>query len=489
MNRNKTLLLTLLLGSFAMAACSGKPGGALCPPAGCVVAGNANVSLTLLDAPPTNTAFINFNLPVSLISLTPQSGADVNLLSAAATYEITRLQSDSTIIGTFQVPAGTYTSLNFFVTGNTPTSVWVNASNAAINGCNPLEVCHLAGTAQGKISVDLTKAIGGQGLVVASGQNIGLGVEFNLNNAITAVNGISIDLTQPNVFTVLTLPRAGQAANTLDTIDAFLGIVQTVSGSNITLKSDAGVTLTAAAGSSTTFNAPPGGSTACGGNFNLACIAVGQTLSVDATVGLDGTLALTNVDFLDLPAADEIEGTLFTTTTLNTYLLVVSDKTLVSGNAILTPVGSATTMNFTIDPAATFAVETSDLPVSNPTGFAGTGDILNGQTVLAHVKPNSASQGALITFVADRLILRPTRMSGTVGTVTGNDLSIQSLPTYLGFVGSAQARTFLPQTIFDNVTGGAINNLSNGDSISIRALFLNPATAQPPLLVEKLRKH
>jgi hypothetical protein len=487
MNRKKALLISILLASCGLTACSGKPGGVVCPPAGCVVGGNANVSLTLLDAPPTNTAFINFNLPVSLISLTPQTGADVNLLSAAATYEITRLQSDSTIIGTFQVPAGTYTSLNFFITGNTPTSVWVNASNTVINGCNPLEVCHLAGTAQGKISVDLTKAIGGQGLVVTSGQNIGLGVEFNLNNAITAVNGISIDLTQPNVFTVLTLPRTGQAAGTLDTIDAFLGIVQTVTGSKITLKSDSGVTLTATAGSATTFNAPPGGSTACGGNFNLACIAVGQTLSVDATVGLDGTLALTNVDFIDLPAADEIEGTIFLTSTLNTYLVVVSDKTLVSGNAILTPVGSATTLNVTLDPAVTFAVETSDLPVTNPSGFLGTGDILNGQTVLAHVK--SVSQGALINVVADRLILRSTRMTGTVGTVTGNDLSIQNLPTYLGFIGSAQAQTFLPQTIFDNVTGGAISNLSNGDSISIRTLFLNPQTAPLPLLVEKLRKH
>ena len=483
MNRNKALSLTLLLASSVLAACSGKPGGVVCPPAGCVVSGNANMSLTLLDAPPTNTAFINFNLPISLISLTPQTGADVNLLSTAATFEITRLQSDSSLIGTFQVPAGTYTSLNFFVTGNTPTSVWVNASNTVINGCNPLEICHLAGTAQGKISVDLTKAIGGQGLVVTSGQNIGLGVEFNLNNAITAVNGISIDLTQPNVFTVLTLPRTGQAAGTLDTIDAFLGIVQTVSGSNVTLKSDSGVTLTATAGSATTFNAPPGGSTACGGNFNLACIAAGQTLSVDATVGLDGTLALTNVDFLDLPAADEIEGTIFLTSTLNTYLVVVSDKTLVSGNAILTPVGSATTLNVTLDPAVTFAVETSDLPVTNPSGFLGTGDILNGQTVLAHVK--SVSQGALINVVADRLILRPTRMTGTVGTVAGNDFSIQSLPTYLPFLTTPQVETFVPQTTFDGVTDiSGLNGVTT--PVSIRALLLN---AQPPLLALKVRKH
>lgn len=488
MNRSKTLSFfsALLLASFSLAACSG-PKGAVCT-VGCGGGGggNANLSLTLLDAPPTNTTFINFNLPVSLVSLTPQSGADVNVLSTPTTYEITRLQSDSTDIGTFQIPAGTYTKLNFFVTGNAPTSVWINASNATINGCLPLQVCHLAGTSQGQISVDLVKALGGQGLVLTSGQNIGLGVEFNLNNAITAVNGISIDLTQSSVFNVIKLPRTGQPSNTLDTIEAFTGVVTTVSGNNITLKADSGATLTVVSGSATTFNAPPGGSTACGGNFNLACVKVGQTLSVDATVALNGSLALTNVDFLDLPAVNEIEGTIFNTTTAGTYLLVVSDKTLVGTNAILQTIGSSTTLNLTLDPATTFAVETSDLPVANPAGFLSAGDILNGQTVLARVKSETSTTS--INVVADRLILRFSRFTGTVGTVSGPVFTIQNLPSYIGFTLAPQVQTYVPQTTFDGVADiTGLNGLTT--PVSIRALFLNPATAQPPLLAAKVRKH
>jgi hypothetical protein len=487
MNLSKTLsfLSVLLLAVFSLAACSGPING-VCV-ANCGGGGNANLSLTLLDAPPTNTAFVNFNLPLSLITLTPQTGADVNILSTPTTYEITRLQSDSTAIGTFKVPAGTYTKLNLFVTGNTPTSVWVNASNATIGGCLPLNVCHLAGTSQGQISVDLTKALGGAGLTVTSGQNLGLGVEFNLNNAITAVGGITIDLTQPNVFTVITLPRTGQPANTLDTIEAFTGVVTTVSGNNITIKADSGATLTATSGTATTFNAPPGGSSACGGTFNLACVKVGQTLSVDATVALNGSLALTNVDFLDLPAVDEIEGTIFLTPTAGTYLLVVSDKTLVSNNALLQPVGSATALNLTLDPAATFAVETSDLPVANPAGFLSASDIFNGQTILARVK--SVTSGTLLNVVSDRLILRFSRFTGTVGTVSGLTFTVQNLPTYLGFNVAPQVQTYVPQTTFDNVTGAAISGLATGDSVSVRVLFLDPATVTPALLAAKVRKH
>jgi hypothetical protein len=479
MNRNKVLLLVLLLASLSLAACSG-PKGVVLPIGG---GGNANVSLTLLDSPPSNVDFINFNLPISSISLTPQTGADVALTSAAFTYELTRLQSDSTVIGTFQVPAGTYTSLNVFVT-NSPFSVWVNSSSAAIIGCNPSEVCALSGGAPGKLSVTFSPA-----LTVSSNQNVGLGLEFNFNNAISTSGGISIDLLLPNVLSVVTLPRTGQAANTLDTIEAFLGTVKTVSGNNITVQSDSGATLTATAGAGTAFNAPPGGSNSCGGTFNLACVAVGQTISIDATLALDGTLSLTNLDFLDLPAVDEVEGTIFLTPTSGTYLLVVTDKTLVSGNAILKPVGSATMVNLTLDLAATFFIETSNLPISSSIGFSSSSDILSGQTVLARVKSGSVTQGTFVNFVADRLILRFSRLTGTVGTISGgSDFTIQNLPSYLPFITAPLVRTFVPQTTFDGVTDiSGLNGVTT--PVSIRALLLNPITARPPLLAAKVRKH
>jgi hypothetical protein len=479
MNRNKVLLLVLLLASFSLAACSGPLTNVVCT-VNCG-GGNANVTVTLFDAPPAQADLVNFNVPIIGITMTPQSGSPVPLLNTQTIFELTRLQSDSTNVGTFQVPAGTYTSID--VTMGSAFGDFVNSSNAKIGNCNALSVCPLASGAPGTVHVTFSPA-----LAVSGSQKVGLGLEFNFNNAITTTNGISIDLLQPNVLTVVTLPRTGQAANTLDTIEAFTGVVKTVSGNNITVQSDSGATLTATAGAGTAFNAPPGGSTSCGGTFNLACVAVGQTISIDATLALDGTLSLTNLDFLDLPAVDEVEGTIFLTPTSGTYLLVVTDKTLVSGNTILKPVGSATLVNLTLDLAATFFIETSNLPISSPNGFSSPSDILSGQTVLARVKSGSVTQGTFVNFVADRLILRFSRLTGTVGVVTGTDFTFQNLPSYLPFITAPLVRTFVPQTTFDGVTDiSGLNSVTT--PVSIRALLLNPVTAQPPLLVAKVRKH
>src|SRR6266850_423029 len=101
MNRNKVLLLVLLLASFSLAACSG-------PKTACTVncggGGNATVSFTLAAVPftpPPGTSILSFALTLSGIKLTPASGSDINIPLNTATYvvDLTRLQSDSAFLG------------------------------------------------------------------------------------------------------------------------------------------------------------------------------------------------------------------------------------------------------------------------------------------------------------------------------------------------------------------------------------------------------
>jgi hypothetical protein len=477
MNRYKALLFVLLLASITFSSCSGPQGGVVCP-GGVCNPGNANVSLTLFDAPPANADIVNFNVPVIGVTLTPQTGAAVLLLNTQTTFEISRLSSDSTDIGTFSVPSGTYTSID--VTMGSPFGVFLNSSNAAIGNCNALSVCHLSSGAPGTVSVNFSPA-----LTISNNQNLGIGLEFDVNNAITMQNGITIDLKQPNVLKVVTLPRTGQASNTIDTVEDFTGIVTAVSGTQVTIKSDSRGTLVGNTTATTSYDDPQN---LCAAFTNKAqCIAINKTISVDATVGTNGTLTITEVDFIDAPSVDEVEGTIFLTPTQGTYIMVVADKTLVSGNAILQPVSSATTINVTLDLNVTFVVDTKNLPVSNPAGFSSSTDIISGQTVMAHVK--SVTSGTSINVVADRLLLRFSHLSGTVGTVSGNAFTIQSLPSYLVFSVAPQVQTYIPQTTFDNVTGGAIGGLTTGDPVSIRALFLDPSKVTQPFLAAKVRKH
>jgi hypothetical protein len=496
MNRKISFLVALLTLAVSLCSCSGikqQQCTVNCGGAG------GNLTLTLFDAPPAGVSFITLNMPISLISLTPTTGADVNLLSTSTTFELTRLQSDSTGLGTFAVPAGTYTTLKVFET-NSPSGVWFNGSATSILGCNPNTICNFAGGAQGQLTIDLTKVTGlsAQGLVVTSGENISLGIELNLNTALTATNGLDFDLKQTGALTAVTLPRTGQSSGTIDTVQDFLGKVTAVSGGKITLQNNAGITLIGTASSTTTtFDPPPPvpnpGTTPCGGNFNLACVAVGQTLSVDGNVAADGTIALTNVDFLDIPAADEVQGTIFLTNTPGKFTLIVNDKIQTSTNAVLTPVGPGFTINVTPDTVAPviFAVDTSNLVASVPAGFLDASDIQNGQNVLVHVKSvTAAGQGTLINIVADRLLLRFSRLTGSITSISGPVFLVSNLQSFFAPPAATfGVQTFSPQTTFDNVIGGSINGLTVGDSVSVRALFLNPSKVQQAFLAASVRKH
>lgn len=453
--------------------------------------GTANVTLTLFDTPPAGALFLNFNIPIASMSLTPSGGgADVALLSTPTTYEMTRLQSDSSLVGTFQVAAGTYTALNIFVT-NSPSSVWYNGSNSTILGCAAGAVCNLSGGAPGKISVDLTSAIGGSGLVLTANQNIGLGIDFNLKNAITTTGGIGILLSQSNVFGVVTLPRTNQASGTLDTIQDFTGIVTAVSASSISVKSPSRGTLVATLNSSTAYVEVPTLPNQCLGGPSQSCIKLNSTVSLDATIAPSGTATATVVDIIDATAVDEVEGIIYPTTTAGVYGLVVSDTAVPSSNATLTAVGPGTAIFVTFTSAPVFTIDSKDFPISSSTGFLGTGDIVSGQQVRVQVASLSTLNG-LTLVTGSAAILRFTRLTVRVGTTTPTS-SVLYLdnatinPFYGNFLTEPQVQTYSPQTIMDGTAN--LNALAAGNSVSVSALFLNPSKVLAPFIATKIRKH
>jgi hypothetical protein len=491
MIRNKLSALIVLALSCGLGACSGLKNGGNGFGGGNGGGGNgggggtsATVTVTLFDTPPAGVSFVNLNMAIASMALTPTTGSDTTLFSTANTFELTRLQSDSSLVGTFTVPAGTYTTLKMFVTSS-PFGVWSNNSGSTILGCNTGSICNFAGSAPGQLSIDLTKVAGmTQGLTVSAGQNAALGVEINLNTALTSTNGLSLDLTQSGAVTAVSLPRTGQASGTVDTIEDFLGVVQSVSGSTVAVKNGAGQTLTGTTSAQTTAESFSG-SSACGGNATLGCLATGQTVSIDGTVSTGGTFNITNVDFLDTPATDEVEGTIFLTSTPGSFMLVVSDKVQTSTDATLTPVGSGSVVNVIMpqNQTVTFAIDSGTLPISNPVGFASAADILNGQRIMAHVA--SVSQGSLVAITPDRLLLRFSRFTGTVQTVAPPSFTISALQSFFPpFQVPPQVQTFTPGTLFDNVTD--VSSLSVGDSVSVRGLFLD---ATPNFIAAKVRKH
>src|SRR5882724_205180 len=415
-----SLSILLVLAVFLLNSCSGAPNGTTTPPPG-----TANFTLTVTDAPPSGVSFISFNVPITSVSLTSSTGAIVNVVtpSTPILLDMIRLQSDSAALGTFQIPADTYTKLT--ITLGVVNATFANTTSATVGSCAAGDVCFLNSGTPGAQTITFASPI-----TVAGSANVGLNVDFNLNNAVTTANGVTIDFTQANI---LTIPNAPVTAGNLNAIEDFTGVITGFTGSNVTVTSGTRGTLVGVVNSSTTYTGITQGSNpACGGTANAQCLALNKTVSVDATLSAAGVVTITEVDFLDTPDVDEIEGVIYPTSTTGVYNMIVSDKVNVSNNALLTALSAGAKIAVTLDTSVSveFDVDTRNLLVSTPSGFTSNNDIFPGQEVMVHVK--STTSGTLLNVLTDQIVLRYTRATGTVNTVSGTAFTVNNLPPFLG---------------------------------------------------------
>ncbi len=488
MNSKKTLLLIALTVAFAVSSCSGLHSG------GCTTncGGNATLSITMSDTPPTNTNVVSFSLPIIGITLTPSSGSQVSVFSSnpSTDFELTRLQSDTNlVVSKVTVAEGTYTAIN--VTVAAPSGTFINSSGSTIGQCVAGAVCGITGSAA---TITYTYPTGSP-LVLNSNANQWLNLDFNYNNAVLLQSSnLVIDVTQTGVMsassTVATNVPSGNFAN----LDDFTGQVSAISSSSITLKSTVRGTLTAVISSATPVYDPQN---LCTGGGSLSCIAVGSVVSAQGLLSSNGVATATSLDVIDKSTSpvDEVEGIIYASSCGGTgsYGLILSDSAITTSSSPLTSANFGSGVCLTLSTSATFAVDLGILtgqpgvPINNA-GFSSTGDIFNGQTV--RVKVTNATSGTSgINATATELILRPTRFTAKVGTISGNAFTITSLPTYLALDFASnftpQVLTYPNATILEGVT--SLNNLTFGQTVGISALFLNPTVAQYPFHAVKVR--
>jgi hypothetical protein len=192
MNRNKALLLILLLASFSLAACSGP----LTPPCtGNCGGGNATVSFTLVaDTLPANPSILSFKVTILSITLTPTTGtAQTFTPNPSIVVDLMRLQSDTAFLGALtRVPSGSYAVQ---VSLSNPVMTFLNDTGSTItaNGVTCLSgfVCTATLSAVG------TPTISSFTFNASTGGQQGIEIDFNLNNAISLSGGTLSRLTQP----------------------------------------------------------------------------------------------------------------------------------------------------------------------------------------------------------------------------------------------------------------------------------------------------
>jgi hypothetical protein len=180
-----------------------------------------------------------------------------------------------------------------------------------------------------------------------------------------------------------------------------------------------------------------------------------------------------------------VEGIIYPTTTVGEFGMVLADEVSASGNATLSAGTYGSGVLLTLN-ATNYSVDTKTLStqLSQPVvGFSSGSDLLGGQVVRAQISGISTDNNGNITATANNMLLRYSRLSGTLNSVAGSAFTVAALPGYINALNTSlsstpQVFTYPSVTAFDGITGLSDPSLIDGTTtVSIRALYLNsPAT-------------
>ena len=505
MNRNKALLLFLLLASFCLAACSGPT--TICT-VNCGGGGSATVSFTLVaDTLPANPSILSFKVTIDRITLTPTTGtAQTFTPNPALVVDLMRLQSDAAFLGTLtNVPSGSYTVQ---LSLSSPVITFLNDTSSTItaNGatCRSAQVCTATLSAVG------TPTISSFTFNATTSGLQGIEIDFKLNNAISLSSGtLSVNFNpsspNPGVFTAFTLPRtnANLGTNQLELIEDFTGVVG-ISGSTVTITSPTRGTLTATSTSNSFFDPSPDGSI-CPTPATVNCVANGQIASVDAFLNTDGTLSLKEFEPLNATRQDFVEGTVYAVNTPTQFAIAVTDKVQLATNSLIGGLNAGDLLTVNIPAPKPFLVDTKGLAV--PAGSLG---LFRGQADTSAIHPGQAVAVNVTAFVAalsntiaaatsDTVTLRWSRLIAIpTGTSTSTVVDVNSVPSYFNITPASA----FPTQVFSGTLGGqGVTNLDGIPSsaanvtaslpVGLRVLYLENSSnsAQFPFMAAKIRQH
>ena len=162
-----------------------------------------------------------------------------------------------------------------------------------------------------------------------------------------------------------------------------------------------------------------------------------------------------------------------------------SKSSLISGLSLGDPVN--VTLTSSVQP---FLIDSKGLPIFGTfAGNTSATNILPGQTVALHVTSFTAKSGTTLASAdADIVVLRFTRVAGSVATPAPPIIYIQSLPPFFGQTATNQVQLSLgtPSTYLDGYASSG--SITAGDNIAMRALYFGLSTV-PSFTAAKIRKN
>lgn len=424
------------------------------------------MTVTVGDAPPAGVTILSMEVTITGAVLQP---GNVSLVSAPVKFEMKQLETETALLSSLNVPAGTYTSIN--VTFFKPEITFLNNSLAPImmggTPCAVGAVCEFNNMPLGQSSVTYSGAP--FPITVAANSPLGLLLDIDVLNSLPA--------NMANMTPVMSMmnmqPRQGTGE--FEDMEDIVGKVTAKDTANnqFTLQVTSGVTsLTIKVDNNTTFDFSD-----LGQPNTFASLAVGQVLEVDVKMMPDRSLLATKVKFEDDDVQEELEGTIVKLNGVTSFDMVLLDESMpVAGLSV----GNVITVNLLS--GTNFKVDAGGLPVGG-LNFSGATDLMVGQSV--EIERKSTPTGTPPAIDTDKVKLKKSIFTAKVkAKLNSTDFTVDNLPGIFTGISQIEVRTST-QTEFSNTTGVAA--LVVGDTVSLRGLLFK-TLGDPVLVAKKVRK-
>jgi hypothetical protein len=471
----RNALVALLLVSCALL---GSCGGSMSTPPPTV--NGAPMSLTIRDTPPSGVAVLFFEALITGGSLQPSdmTKAAVPVVTTPVEVEFGHLQTDTAFLSLANVPADTYKSLT--LTFGSAVLTIVNHSVAAIGSCAINTVCQITPNFNPSTAT-LTSPFP---ITVDADSTFGIKLDFNVNASLQS--DLSVN---PMVSVVkVTHRRREDDQNDMEDEDDVDGQVTAVGTNMFTLMNErSGQSFTINVDSNTTFgDFDRVGCSASPQNFS--CVMMGQIVEVDLSESGMGSMLAKRVKLEAQVNQEALKATITSVDSLTQFHAVVfNEEPTVSG------VSEGSPVVVTIASGANFFASSEEMGEDGgftQTGlsFASAADLMVGQDVQIHPQMVTAT-GGVTTITADRIRLRPSQITGQVGTIN-TDGTFTLTPASSLFTGASPAVTSIKvipvfEMEFEDVSG--LIGLAAGNTVSVRGLLFN-TSGTPTLLANAIRK-
>jgi Domain of unknown function (DUF4382) len=492
-------LFLVFLAAICLVSCGGTGGfsSSVLTPAG------VPITMSVQDTPPAGVAVLSFQIQITSATLQPSDATKpaVTLLTRPADVELSRLQSEPALLGSLNVPAGSYNGVT--VAFANPRMVILNNTGATIpipgGTCDMNAACRVM-PALNSTTVTVSGPTAPFPITLASNSPLGLLLHFDVNSSVQ--NDLSIT---PTIDLKKILPNAGVIHP-----QHIVGTITDVSSPPYFVLQPG---LGAPAPVASTSTLPPifriktdnntkyifvddlKASPCASGSFS--CLAVGQTVNVTVNVMSDGSLLATLVSLLEQQNEPAFEGTVLKVDAANNqFVMALMGGQWGTGPAPSTNAAIGVVVTVTVAPNTVYEIDRDGFTIPAGLVFTGLTDMIPGQTVEVQALPTmvaASSAANPLPLMTKRVRLDETQVTAKVASIDTSvtpptAFTIGSLPPLFPAASSIKVQTITGQTQFLNVTG--VSGLSVGpppDTVSISGLLFK-SVPTPTLLAEKVLK-